>query len=610
MTAKKLLLFSVLLLCQIICAQQDSIALKEVIISDMQLARFSNAQSVQILNDSVIDNNHPSLTTLLRYNSALVFKENGFGMVSSPSFRGTSAQQTAVIWNGININSQFTGQTDFNAISTGDFNSIAIRGGGGSVIYGSSAIGGSIHLTNEIQFKRQFINEIRINYGSFNTLGLHYDMAAGTEKFATRISFSRNSSDNDFDYVDSDRKNENGAFDNNSLTANFGYKFNSNHFIKAYSYFFSGERHFSLLTPTDTKSKYRDLNMRNLIEYTAVVNRFTSKIKLAFLSENYHYFENISNEFSSFGKAETAIAKYDLSFVPVENIVVNGFVEYSQTNGAGSDVENVKREIAAFSLLMKHSIGTRFQYEAGVRKESATDYDSPLLFSGGIVTTITNNYKLKLNASRNFRIPTYNDLYWFDGGNPNLKPESSYQMEIGNEYNFKNLQLSATGYLIKIEDMIQWLPGITNSWLPRNVNRVNAYGGELLVNWNKSFGTNTVAITGNYAYTISEDVATGKQLIYIPYHKANAAIAYSHKRFGANYQVLYNGEVFTRSDNAARYNLDSYLVSNLGLSYTIGKTYAVKAGFQMMNIFNEKYEVMVRRPFPGRHFNTNLTFKF
>jgi len=610
MTAKKLLLFSVLLLCQLICAQQDSIALDEVVISDLQLARFSNAQSVQILNDSVIENNHPSLTSLLRYNSVLVFKENGFGMVSSPAFRGTSAQQTAVIWNGININSQFTGQTDFNAITTGEFNSIAIRGGGGSVIYGSSAIGGTVHLNNEIEFKRQFNNEIRTNYGSFNTVGVHYNVAAGSEKFMTRISFSKNSSDNDFDYVNSKRKNENGAFDNNSLTANFGYKFNGNNFIKFYSYFFSGDRHFSLLTPTDTKSKYRDLNVRNLIEYTGIFNQFTSKIKLAFLSENYHHFEDINAEFSSFGKAETAIAKYDLAFAPAKNILLNSVIEFSGTTGIGSDVGNVKREIGSVSFLMSHVVSKLFQYEVGVRKESATDYDSPLLFSSGIVTAISQNYKLKWNASRNFRIPTYNDLYWIDGGNPNLKPESSYQTEIGNELTFKNLKFSVTGYFMRIEDMIQWLPGAASSWLPRNVNNVKTYGGELLVNWNKSFGQNTLSITGNYAYTISEDLATGKQLIYIPFHNANAAFAYSYRKFSANYQVLFNGEVFTRSDNAPRYNLDAYLVSNLGLSYKIGKSDSLKAGFQLLNLFNENYEVMVRRPFPGRHFNTYLTFKF
>ena len=106
MTLKKRFAFCFLLLCQFISAQNDSITkLKEVIVSDVNLKKYSSSQSVQVLNDSVINKNQPSLTSLLNYNTVIYFKENGLGMTSAPSFRGTTGAQTAVIWNGININS-------------------------------------------------------------------------------------------------------------------------------------------------------------------------------------------------------------------------------------------------------------------------------------------------------------------------------------------------------------------------------------------------------------------------------------------------------------------------------------------------------------------------
>src|SRR6218665_2966863 len=162
MTLKKQFLLMSFFLCQFLCAQNDSIIkLSEVSISDVQLKKFSNSQSVLQLNDSIIRKNAVSLTGLLNYNSVVYFKENGLGMVSSPSFRGTTAQQTAVIWNGININSQLNGQTDFNLLNTRDFSSISIKAGGGSVIYGSSAIGGSVHLNNEPDFIPGITNNVR-----------------------------------------------------------------------------------------------------------------------------------------------------------------------------------------------------------------------------------------------------------------------------------------------------------------------------------------------------------------------------------------------------------------------------------------------------------------
>jgi len=188
-------------------------------------------------------------------------------MVSSPSFRGTTAQQTAVVWNGININSQLNGQTDFNTITTRDFNAIAVRAGGGSSIYGSSAIGGSIHLNNTINFKEHFSNSLRLNYGSFNTFGGNYKLDVSNGKFSAQVSISRNSSDNDYEYVDSNDKNLNGQYYTTSINAAVGYKIDENNFLKLYSQVFDGERHFSLIFPSEIPTKYQDQNTRNLLEW-------------------------------------------------------------------------------------------------------------------------------------------------------------------------------------------------------------------------------------------------------------------------------------------------------------------------------------------------------
>src|SRR5690606_6026580 len=110
----------------ILFAQEEPELLEEVlIIADTPLTNFSETQSVIHLSDSVLRKNQASLTSLLNYNSVIYFKENGLGMVSSPSFRGTTASQTAVVWNGININSLSNGQTDFNTINIRGFDHIA-----------------------------------------------------------------------------------------------------------------------------------------------------------------------------------------------------------------------------------------------------------------------------------------------------------------------------------------------------------------------------------------------------------------------------------------------------------------------------------------------------
>ncbi|UPT69834.1 MAG: TonB-dependent receptor [Flavobacterium sp. JAD_PAG50586_2] len=594
-------------MCQFICAQHDSIVkLEEVQVSDSQLKKFSNTQSVLQLNDSIIHKNKASLTSLLNYNSVLYFKENGLGMVSSVSFRGTTAQQTAVIWNGININSQFNGQTDFNTISARDFNSVSIRAGGGSSVYGSSAIGGSIHLNNDLIFGKRFDNTLQLNYGSFNTANVNYTMQASGERFSSQVSISRNSSDNDYPYLDTNQKNENGQFYNTSVNVNLGYRLNAKNVLKLYSCLFESERHFSGTLAAPSKSKYEDLNTRNLLEWVGSYGRFTSKLKAAFLSEAYKYYENAANPIFNTANAKTLIAKYDLNYRVNPNMEWNAILDYTQNKGVGEEIGINTRQITSGVLLLKHSPFKKFLYEIAVRKELTNDYRSPVLFSVGTNYSVTDFYKVKVNGSRNFRIPTFNDLYWQGSGNSDLKPESSYQIEVGNDFKFNNTRFSLTGYYIKIQDLLRWTPGSGGNWSPSNVAKVSTYGAEVLLHTTKRIGQNQFDFNATYGYTVSQDEEKEKQLIYVPFHKFTAALAYSFKNLSAHYQYLYNGKVFTSSDNF--YSIDDYLVSNVGIAYAFGKQKSLQLGFDALNIFNEKYQSVSPRPMPGRNYTINLIF--
>jgi len=605
MTAKKLLLIFLLLVCRNIWAQQDAVVLKEVVVSDYQLKNFSNTQTVQALNDSVIRKNQSSLTSLLNYNSVVYFKENGLGMVSSPSFRGTTAQQTAVVWNGININSQLNGQTDFNTITTRDFNSISVKPGGGSVIYGSSAIGGSIHLNNDLEFRNHFKNELRLNYGSFNTIGANYKLSASDAKTSVNLSVSRNSSDNDYDYIGTENlKNENGQYYNSSVNLAFGYKLNKTNILKLYSQVFESERHFSGTLAAPSQSKYQDLNTRNLLEWTTANTILKSTTKVAFLSEKYKYFANSETENFETAKAETFIAKYDLDWKMTPKMNLNGIVDFTQTKGIGSNIGTENRNIGSAALLFKHQIFRKFQYELSARKEITNDYESPLLFAFGSRFEASKIYSIKANVSRNFRIPTFNDLYWQGAGNANLKPENSYQAEIGQELKFKNLVFSANVYYMKIRDLLRWTP-TANNWAPENVGKVNSYGAEAFLNYTKIFGRHAFNLNSTYAYTVSKNEKIDKQLTFVPYHKFNADLSYSFRKLTFNYQYLFNGQIFTLADESDF--LKEYQVSNVGIDCNFGKKQTYSIGFQVLNLWNENYQSMPQRPFPGRNYSINFT---
>ena len=255
-------------------AQKDSIiTLEEVVVSDVRVKRYAEGHKVTVLKDSTIQRDNAFLTSLLTFNSNIYFKENGFGMVSSPAFRGTNASHTAVIWNGININSQLNGQVDFNTINPYNYNSIEIRSGGGSVQYGSGAIGGSVHLNNDLRFDTHFDNQVSIGYGSFETTKVNFNQSFGNRKASYSFGINYNKSDNDYRYLDTNAINKNGEFENLNFNFNAGYVLSEKQVLKIYHQTFIGDRNLSGNLVVLGRSKYKDNHYRTQLEWGVLVKK-------------------------------------------------------------------------------------------------------------------------------------------------------------------------------------------------------------------------------------------------------------------------------------------------------------------------------------------------
>ncbi len=599
-------------------SQNDSInRLEEVIISDIKIKKFSEGYKVQELSDSIIRNNNASLTSLLRYNATIYFRENGIGGISSASFRGTSATQTAVVWNGININSQLNGQTDFNTITTNNYDNITVRSGGGSVQYGSGAIGGSIHLNNDFRFSDHFSNELRISYGSFNTRNIGVKTKYGNKKIYADAGIDYINSDNDYKYLGTAFKNQNGAFRNLNINGGFGIFFSDRNLLKVYHNTFLSRRNFSGILSGSSLSpsndSYKDTNSRSLITWKHFNTSFTSKLSVAHLHEMYRFFDNKDSEVYDFGKSNTLLTKYDFLYRKHKDIQVNTIAEYSFVQGEGTNFGGAKdRNIFSGILLYKHTLSRKFHYGVNLRQEITNNYDSPLLFAVDAKFNAHRYYTIKFNGSRNYRIPTYNDLYWIGQGgqgNSNLKPETSWQTEIGQEIKINKMQLSINGYYILAKDLIKWIPISGTTWSPVNISEVESYGLEVGLDYKKEWQNQAVVLKTDYAYTISEDKEKKKQLIYVPFHKVTSSISYNYKRFSAFYQLLYNGKVFITTDNTRE--IEGYDVSNLGVNYTYLKTTnkEFSIDFRVNNIYNRNYQNVGFRPMPNRNYQIQLIFK-
>ncbi len=587
----------------------DSIQhLDEVVVSDRQLKKYATGQKQLHLNDSVLHRNPSSLTDVLNFNTPIYFNQNGYGMVSSASFRGTTAQQTAVIWNGININSQFNGQTDFNTILANNASEVVVKSGGGSVVYGSGAIGGSVHLTNQLKFDNKQQHFFQSSYASFETFDTRYQFLKSTENTSISINLSRNTSENNFPTSNRNLpKNTNAAFERNSLQASASVKLTPLHKLTYHVWYTRNFRNFPILRASENPSAYTNEDFRNMLEWETKFNYFSSHLRFAQLSESFLYNQNTNQSFTTTNLANTRIARYDLSY-DKRNWHFNVLLEGNLATASGDNLQEDTRRIFAASFLAKLKWNSRLVTEASFRREYANLYNSPFLYALGAEYQLLESLFLSSNWSKNFRIPTFNDLFWQGSGNIDLLPENSTQGEIGFLVKKQKWKLGFTYFHQDIRDMIRWIPNQNSVWQPVNTDHVVAQGVEAEASFHKQFGTVFWQVNANYTYTSSVNQATGNQLRYIPYHKANAAMSFKWKQWNFDTQLVYVGEVFTRSSNHPNFTLQDYLLQHVGVHYKLPKFSFVELGLRSYNIANTNYQSVENLPMPGRSFLVQIQF--
>ena len=448
------------------------------------------------------------------------------------------------------------------------------------------------------------------NAGSFDTYNGNYKLSFSDDKLSINGGINFLKSDNDFPYFKKDRKNLNGQFYNSDFNISVGYNINDSNRIQYYNNVYIGSRHFSLQIPRENKTKYDNFDTRNLVVWTSQFSKWTSNLRLAYLTESYDYYPDIDSEMSSGSEVKTVIAKYDVNYQLSDKIIINPVVDFTQNDGEGTNIAQIKRQIGGGSLLLKHQFLDKALYEASVRKEITDTYESPVLYHLGLQFNIFKPYTLKLNVSKNFRIPTFNDLYWDTGGNLDLLPETAQQYEVSHEFNFKWLTFSVTGYYNDITNMIRWIP-TGGFWKPENIDEVETMGIESKLQLIKKFGNHNITLNSTYGYTVSENKATSKQLIYVPLHKFNASVAYQFKGFTTFYEYLFVDDVFSTSDHLKKFQVDAYQISNIGAEYSlIKKNRQLTIGLKAKNVFNVNYQAVLGRNMPGINYNTYINLKF
>ena len=251
--------------------------------------------------------------------------------------------------------------------------------------------------------------------------------------------------------------------------------------------------------------------------------------------------------------------------------------------------------------------------------DNITKFTPALFIDFPIIDKATNGASTKLSvrtfAKRSFRMPTFNDLYYTDLGNSNLKPESATQYDLGvvfnKQYNghlLKNVQFRADGYYNTIHDKIIAYPGGQQfRWTMLNLGRVHITGIDVM-------GAialqpiNDLVVTARLRYTYQDardvtnasDVFYKDQIPYIPYNSGSAIVNLAYHNWTLNYSFIYSGKRYNQQENIPNNYMQPWYTSDVSLQYDF-KAFGTKcrAMLEVNNILNQKYDVILNYPMPG-----------
>lgn len=611
------------------CYAQNTSSLQAVEVITKKYSLSQIGKKTEEIDSTTKDKfRYSSLADLLSLNSGVFIKNYGPGALSSTSFRGGNASQTAILWNGFNLQNAMLGQSDLALIPSVLFESVQLEYGGSSSLWGSGAVAGSIHLNNKSTFGQGYFSSTNLGAGSFGLMNASTQFQISKQKFISTTKLYASSSKNNFLYRDTLDKEQslkhqhNANYDLNGLMQEFKFLINSKQILAINAWLNSNHR---TLTNNEQasggKSYQEDQALRLSANWTYLKGRYKSVVRGAMFKDVINYTDSLSGIFSR-SHSQTFMLENENYFSWFKNHQFN-FGISGNSSTANSNNYSSAKSLSKVSILA----GNKFSFfkerlisYVSARLEYFSVGSLPLTGNASLEYKVFKGFSISANAAKVYRQPTLNELYWLPGGNINLKAEQGYTYEGNAAYQWQKrsfaFSVSAAAYSRIIHNWILWVPGENANPTPLNLQQVWSRGTEThwKLKYKKEKWQMALGVMSNYVLStvqksnLENDNTQNKQLIYTPRYTFNGNASLGFKNAELIYFQQYIGYRFTSSDNAAW--LNPYQYSSLRFNAKlIQKKYLLILYAACNNLFNSNYTILAGRPMPLRNFELGLSLQ-
>jgi vitamin B12 transporter len=598
------------------------------------VAAPETSQQMAVVDKEKIEkHNAADLAVLLQETINLgLTRYGGYGNETNINLRGFDSKRVALLVDGVPVNSVMNGKIDIEQIDLQSVERIEVIYGGSDSKYNvSGALGGVINI---ITVKKQKPG-LRLGGSVSNMSAIPGEyMDRGDKKQSPRWE----------DLLDTQNYSLQAAYGGQgfSLTANAFANRAENHFI------FKDDVNW-------LRRKDNNEIWDTGAEFSTVWD-FPSLTKLITSSNIYYGDKNIpSSGFSSnVGKQRETSTRHNLMLdiprafhddLAAEASLVYSFADRVYTAPSGRDSRHDQNSIMAinrwnwypgrrltlrsgidyrFIYLDSTEIGSRSRHDGGVYLTAEfKPQDSFLIIpsiksvftsggQGGITPVpklgflwnVNESLTIKNNYFRSFKFPDFEELYWSGGGsygNPDLKPEDGWGIDLGAIWRFKELfKLESVFFTQWTKDSIHWY----SVRRPENVGEAIFFGLDNKLNFEipVSLGPIKKLIPSfSYQYLLSYllcygyDFSSDKRIPYMPMHTIGGSLDIPWKTgsllISAHYESLRYADIWNITV------LKPHTMLNATFNQKIGKNFTIFAALR--NILNESYESFDEYPMPG-----------
>ncbi len=235
-------------------------------------------------------------------------------------------------------------------------------------------------------------------------------------------------------------------------------------------------------------------------------------------------------------------------------------------------------------------------------------------------------FRIRLFYKDVFRLPSFNDLYYGQVGNIDLKPENVRQYNVGLTYSRRISRfipyLSATvdAYYNKVTDKIVAIP--TKDlfiWSMMNLGKVEIKGVDVTGSLSlQPAGKLRINLSGNYTYqraldmtdpdmTTPEGKTYKQQIAYTPRASGSGQASIETPWINLSYSFLYSGKRYILGQNISENALEGYSDHSLsaGRDFRL-RAMKCSATLEVLNLTDKNYVIVKFFPMPGRSVRATL----